>query len=690
MERGIKLPGEQANPLAPNGKNYLLAIGIDKYQHWEELNNAVKDVKDFAKILVNQYQFEQEDIFFLLDGEATEAKIYSLFREIKRKINPQDNLIIYYSGHGHYDAEFDEGHWIPVDSQKDTEDRYLSNSNIIRRINAIGTHHTLLIVDACFSGTLVVKKRSGIVDEKFKSRRIFASGRTETVADGRPGENSPFAKGILTFLQNNSDKSINTTTLVQYVKSYVDGKARQTPVEGRMQNSDDEGGEFVFHLKMKEEELWMNVVAEDSVKAFENYLDYFPSGQFVDRAHAKILELKEDDIWSSAQKKNNELAYENYIRKYTPYGKYLEEANQRLQELKEIHQQRKKVLESLAEKEEERKKINEEFKELVESAEQMFNERQLAAARDQYRKALDYYMPGFIPNQAYIEEQINFCSNGIKFLTHYDNGIKAMDRRNYRLALQYFNEANLIDDNPKLEDLIRVCRQKLEKESSANMDPWEQEIEAPTPDPEPQPIVSSKFKIQRKTDRVVEEPQRPAPKKQKPIMAKAPSKGKSRMWGCLIGALGTVAVGIILFTFLVFQNNENTAYQDPGYAYDNESATTEVDPVGAEELLIGNWQVQRVFVNGQEIDQNMAYFGNYLSFSYNFQQNGNVFIASSFSTAGLNWRYTFDSEYITLLDGAGNSVLVYVSQLNDYELDISFQEVYAYTTYQVQFYLTRD
>ena len=660
MERGIRLPNENDNSSLPNGKNYLLAIGIDKYQYWDQLNNAVKDVKDFAQVLVSQYQFEEEDVYYLLDEAATEGRIYEIIRELKRKINTKDNLIVYYSGHGHYDDEFEEGHWIPVDAQKGTEDRYLSNANIIRRINAIKTHHTLMIVDSCFSGTLVVKKRSGIVDERFKSRRILASGRTETVADGQPGENSPFAKGILTFLRKNSDKSINTTTLIQYVKSYVEGKARQTPVEGRIQNSDDEGGEFVFHLKMDEEDLWLNVATENTLQSYENYLDYFPSGQFVSRAKEKILEFKEEGIWKSALNKNNELAFENYIRKYSPYGKYLDEAHEKLRQLKDAHQKRKQALEALAEKEEQRTQIKAEFKKLIETAEQAFNKRELAVARDDYRKSLDFFMPGFIPTQEYIEEQINFCSNGIKFLEYYDNGVKAMDRRNYRLALQYFNEANLIDDNPKLEDLIRVCRQKLEHpKASATVTPI---VSNPTQAPKDQPLQKApiKVKIQRK-----KEPQKldvkksPPPRRPQPQLKAQKSSGSSRMWGCLLGVLATLTVIVILVVVVLNQSADYSPpidYGDSGEVYQPD----------VKNLLIGSWKVVGVNVNGYNVDSSHPTYGLYYFNQYTFGEDGIMYLEYSGITETYNYSVDGDILYLP----GNNSYLI--TKLNDSRITAAF------------------
>jgi formylglycine-generating enzyme len=56
MDRDVKLRKEtlQQSP----GKNYLLAIGIDQYEHHPHLKNAVADAKAFVTVMQNRYGFE--------------------------------------------------------------------------------------------------------------------------------------------------------------------------------------------------------------------------------------------------------------------------------------------------------------------------------------------------------------------------------------------------------------------------------------------------------------------------------------------------------------------------------------------------------------------------------------------------------------------------------------------------------
>ena len=216
MERGIKLP-QSPSEWGFKGENYLLIIGIDHYANWKPLHNAVKDIRDISRMLTERYQFEASHTISLIDDEATEDNIRQKLLDVKRSITPEDNLVILFSGHGHYDSDLDEGYWVPANARKDNPSDYISNSDVLKWIRAIKTHHTLLVVDSCFSGTLVSQSRSEVLSEKYPSCRIFASGRKELVDDGVPGTNSPFAKAILSRLSHNTDRVMRASELIQNV-----------------------------------------------------------------------------------------------------------------------------------------------------------------------------------------------------------------------------------------------------------------------------------------------------------------------------------------------------------------------------------------------------------------------------------------------------------------------------------------
>lgn len=243
------MEGEEYNPVL--AKNHLLVVGINNYKYWPKLNNAVKDANDIVTVLMNKYNFEFSNVTLLKDEQATRSNIYNGLRGLIEKINPQDNLVIYFSGHGFFDQLLNEGYWIPVEAQVGSTGEFISNTEILRILGSINSQHTFLVADACFSGALFADSRRGYTDnvEKFKSRWGLASGRLETVSDGEIGGNSPFARRVIQFLNENTKDKFAISELIQYVKTEVAEDTDQTPIGNPLKALGDEGGELVFYKR---------------------------------------------------------------------------------------------------------------------------------------------------------------------------------------------------------------------------------------------------------------------------------------------------------------------------------------------------------------------------------------------------------------------------------------------------------
>ena len=234
-------------------KNYLLLIGINSYQQWPLLNNAVPDVRRINQLLTSNYLFEPENVTVLTDVDATRTGILTALRGFIEKVTPRDNFMIYYSGHGYFDKLLNEGYWVPVEAAKDDIGSFIPNSQILKVIENINSQHTFLVADACFSGSLFASTNRGYSDhvEKLRSRWGLASGRLEYVSDGASGQNSPFAQSFFEFLANTSEMKVPVSDLVQYVKKKVAETTDQAPVGNPLKGVGDDGGEFVFYRRNK-------------------------------------------------------------------------------------------------------------------------------------------------------------------------------------------------------------------------------------------------------------------------------------------------------------------------------------------------------------------------------------------------------------------------------------------------------
>lgn len=245
-------------PSSPAGHNWLLVIGIDKYSQWPPLRNSVHDSKAVRDMLMEHYMFDREYVMELYDEQATRENIIKRFEELAEKVEANDNVLIYYAGHGEHNQTFEQGYWIPVDAAKQSTAQYLQNTDLQTFLGAISSKSILVISDACYSGTLFPGGVKSLSYEcthrylrevvKLKARQALTSGGKEPVMDGGVfiDQHSIFAHYLIDRLGKNTDKYLTASTLYERLKDRVSNKSLQTPECNAIQNTGDQGGEFLF------------------------------------------------------------------------------------------------------------------------------------------------------------------------------------------------------------------------------------------------------------------------------------------------------------------------------------------------------------------------------------------------------------------------------------------------------------
>lgn len=441
------------------GKNYIFAIGIDDYMHYDVLHNAVKDIKDIIDTLTKLYQFDVENIFTLFNDDATEEAIDNKFIEIIDTVSEKDNLIILYSGHGFYRQTIREGYWVPVDGRLDTVADYISNASLIRYLENMNVHHLLLLIDSCFSATLLQKLRGDSHSEEFPSRRIFASGREE-VPDGIPGENSPFAKGIISFLRQNPQKEASTTSLIGSVKEYVKNFTNQIPQEGRLRTQKDDRGEFFFRRKQTEEDIWLRAKQTSSPDSYEEYLKLFPEGKYYVEARMALKEFIASQAWNEALLNNTIDDFLEFQILY-PDSRWVEEAQVKINDLQrakkakeQARQERILQLKSKKAKEEELEKCKEDYKNSFERAIKNYEEKNYKEVRKLCWKCLELYRAdeNFTPSKERVKNLKSQCNQEIKLSEYMRDIERALKINDYEGAIGSINSVLEIRSN---EDLIQ-------------------------------------------------------------------------------------------------------------------------------------------------------------------------------------------------------------------------------------------
>jgi hypothetical protein len=259
--RGDPLKGlnvAQAMKSVQVGEYYGLIIGIDEYNgEWPRLKNAVNDAKSVADLLSSKYTFKY--IKTLYNQDATRDNIMKEFEFLLQKVKENDNVMIYYSGHGDYIQNMDKGFWVPVDASSKSISKYISNEDIKSFLSGIHSKHTLLVTDACFSGDIFRGKTITIpYDNSAKyyskmyslnSRKALTSGGVEPVLDKGKDNHSIFAYYFLEALTKNTEKYFDAGQLFDFLKIPVVNNSYQTPIYSPIKNTGDEGGQFIFIMK---------------------------------------------------------------------------------------------------------------------------------------------------------------------------------------------------------------------------------------------------------------------------------------------------------------------------------------------------------------------------------------------------------------------------------------------------------
>lgn len=233
---------------SPYGRYFALVVGNNAYRNLPELETAVSDAQRVGRLLRQRYGFK---VRVLLNADRTQ--ILSGLHELRKVLTNQDNLLIYYAGHGYLSDETREGYWLPVTAQQSSTTNWLSNATLTSTIRAMDAKHVLVVADSCFSGQLTRSVSTGVKSPshlrrmaQLRARTALTSGGLEPVLDGGGnGRHSVFATAFLETLEQNN-RPIDTSTLFTRIRRAVALEAEQIPEYGDIRRAGHKGGDFVF------------------------------------------------------------------------------------------------------------------------------------------------------------------------------------------------------------------------------------------------------------------------------------------------------------------------------------------------------------------------------------------------------------------------------------------------------------
>lgn len=240
-----------STPSIAYGKYYALVMGVNNYKDptLRDLDKPISDAKSFSDVLTSKYSFDKTNIIMLPD--PTRNDVINALDKLQAKLTANDNLLIFYAGHGTYDKDSKIGFWLLSDASSDSRANWISNSSLTDYLKLIKTKHTLVVSDACFSGSIFVSRAAsdGVpksIEKAYElpSRQALTSGSLYEVPD-----NSVFIHFLLDRLDKNMDPYLTVEQLFINIKTAVQNNTEDNTQFGNIQGVGHEGGDFVFILR---------------------------------------------------------------------------------------------------------------------------------------------------------------------------------------------------------------------------------------------------------------------------------------------------------------------------------------------------------------------------------------------------------------------------------------------------------
>lgn len=243
------------------GRYFALIIGNEDYVFFDDLRSPVRDGKALQSLLENKYGFTT-----LFISNASEKNILNTINDFYDQIGENDNLLIYYAGHGNLSSSSlsrtERGYWLPVDAGKDNIANWINNSVISDHLDRLRARSVLVISDSCYAGYLGSEKspflfgvsggeESAKAIEAGLSRRarvVISSGGVKPVLDGSGTDHSVFAGALIDALQSNNSAMRDSSLFAQLSVNVRkrSSTTEQIPEMKPVREAGHEGGAFYF------------------------------------------------------------------------------------------------------------------------------------------------------------------------------------------------------------------------------------------------------------------------------------------------------------------------------------------------------------------------------------------------------------------------------------------------------------
>ena len=229
------------------GRYRALVIGSAEYTYLPSVATAEGDAAAVSDLLADRYGFRVA----LLRNPSLSDLSKALTR-LERELGSNDNLLIYWAGHGFVSDELGRCYWFPVEALGDDASQGLANDDVAAAVRRMKAKHVLIVADSCFTASQ--RREVGLREEatdaherlsELRARVVLSSGGLEPIQDGQGSGHSTFTGAFLSALAANGEV-LDGQSLFSQIEQIVTTAASQKPEYANILGADHDGGDFLF------------------------------------------------------------------------------------------------------------------------------------------------------------------------------------------------------------------------------------------------------------------------------------------------------------------------------------------------------------------------------------------------------------------------------------------------------------
>ena len=249
--RPIKRDGRQF------GRFYALVVGNGDHRVLADLETPPRDARRISDLLAERYGFEVTRI-----DNGDDIAILEALNDLHQKLEPSDNLLIYYAGYGNArtDGSMEVGYWLPVNADRPPTDTYwLPVAQIGAHLARLPARRILVIADSSFAGLMAetpafffamkpeLLVSDSYINLRFENRsRLLISSNRDFPRDANAAGLSMFATGLARVLEASSEVLPAPALFVRLREELGGSSAAIQPTYKAVKGAGDAVGDFYF------------------------------------------------------------------------------------------------------------------------------------------------------------------------------------------------------------------------------------------------------------------------------------------------------------------------------------------------------------------------------------------------------------------------------------------------------------